>query len=43
VLGLNTNGPFSYTIPIRLEQPGPPLSHKTSGSLSGSRCESKKT
>ena len=30
-------------VPISEEQPGPPLSQSTTGSLSGSRCESKKT
>lgn len=30
-------------VPMRLEQPGPPLSQSTTGSLSGSRWESKKT
>jgi len=30
-------------VPMSEEQPGPPLSQRTTGSLSGSRCESKNT
>ena len=41
--GSNMKGPFSYTIPMRLEHPGPPLSHRMVGSWEGSFCESKKT
>lgn len=43
VSSLNVKGPFYVTIPIRLLQPGPPLSQRTTGSLSGSLCDSKKT
>ena len=33
---LNINGPCYETMPINEEQPGPPLSHNTTGSLEGS-------
>jgi len=33
--GLNKNGPFSVTMPIREEHPGPPFNHNITGSSYG--------
>lgn len=42
-LGLKMKGPFSRTIPLIAEQPGPPVSTRSSGSLVTSFWDSCKT
>lgn len=36
---LKMNGPFSCSIPIKLEHPGPPFNHKRTGSDFLEDCE----